>query len=204
MSIRAHACSVGKGRADNSSLGTIRRAPSFSRSGDPNDEANEESEVVSVNECKARVPTMMDKIIFEVLLFETPNDRDASQECLVILMDALAKVNMTYLRTHPRTPTLYQSPIRYYFDPTAPDPWQDIPSTLAKGWGDCEDLACWRIAEYRMKGIDARPLIRWRKNGARYTYHALVRLPDGRTEDPSLSMGMRTGKMLRRPVYLTP
>lgn len=145
---------------------------------------------------------MMNEIIFEVALFELPDDRDRSQECLVILMDALAKVNVAYLIQHPNTPPLYESKVKYYFDPNAPDPWQDIPSTIRKGYGDCEDLACWRIAEYRVKGIDARPLIRWRKkpNGA-YTYHALVRLPDGRTEDPSISMGMR-GKMIRRPVYL--
>ena len=147
----------------------------------------------------------MDSIVFEVKLFERPEDRDASQACLVILMDALAKINVEYLKIHPDTPKLYEAPIRYYFDPNEPDPWQDIPSTLAKGYGDCEDLACWRIAEYRMKGIDARPLIRWRKRqgGGGMTYHALLRLPDGRTEDPSISMGMR-GKMIRRPVYLDP
>ncbi len=147
----------------------------------------------------------MDVITFEVSLFQDPADRDRSQECLVILMDALAKVNETYLKTHPGTPPLYQAPVRYFFDPNAPDPWQDIPSTLAKGWGDCEDLACWRIAEYRVKGINARPLIRWRKNPAgKFIYHALLRLPDGRTEDPSISMGMKGGKVIRRPVYLEP
>ncbi len=145
---------------------------------------------------------MMDEILFEVSLFQDSTDRDRSQLCLVILMDALAKVNVTWLEAHPETSPLYQAPVKYHFDPDEPDPWQDIPSTIAKGYGDCEDLACWRIAEYRIKGIDARPLIRWRKNeNGKYTYHALLRLPDGRTEDPSVSMGMK-GKMIRRPVYV--
>lgn len=145
---------------------------------------------------------MIDSIPFEVSLFEDSADRERSQECLVILMDALAKVNVTYLRAHPKTPSLYQSPVKYFFEPDEPDPWQDIPSTLRKGYGDCEDLACWRIAEYRVRGIDARPLIRWRKNDrGKFIYHALLRLPDGRTEDPSIALGM-TGKMFRRPVYL--
>lgn len=144
---------------------------------------------------------MMDSIEFEVSLFQHSKDRDRSQECLVILMDALAKVNVTFLRVNPDTPPLYLAPIRYHFDPREPDPWQDIPSTLAKGYGDCEDLACWRMAEYRVKGIDARPLIRWKRREGKYVYHALLRLPDGRTEDPSIAMGMR-GKMIRKPVYV--
>lgn len=144
---------------------------------------------------------MMDSINFEVILFQNAADRDRSQECIVILMDALAKVNVTFLKKHPETVPLYQAPIKYFFDPNEPDPWQDIPTTLAKGYGDCEDLACWRIAEYRVKGIDARPLIRWRKRDGKMIYHALLRLPDGRTEDPSIAMGMR-GKMIRKPVFI--
>ena len=146
----------------------------------------------------------MDRIPFEVSLFRNAKDRMRSQECLLILMDALAKVNERWLAWNPETPLLYQSGIKYHFDPAEEDPWQDIPSTLAKGWGDCEDLACWRIAELRHHGkINARPLIRWRKKGGGMVYHALVRHPDGRTEDPSIALGMR-GKMYRQPVFLTP
>lgn len=147
---------------------------------------------------------MMDLIPFEVLLFKDGSalERERSQHCLVIMMDALAKINETFLKAYPDTPMLYQSGVHYHFDPGAPDPWQDIPSTLAKGWGDCEDLACWRMAEYRVRGIDARPLIRWRKSPrGKYVYHALVRLPDGRTEDPSISLGMK-GKMINKPVFI--
>jgi len=145
---------------------------------------------------------MMSEIIFEVSLFRDPSDAARSQKCLIHLMWALIEINITFLEKHPQTPLLYKSGVKYFFDRDAPDPWQDIPSTLAKGWGDCEDLACWRIAELRHKGkINARPLIRWRKENSHNVYHALLRLPDGRTEDPSVSLGMH-GPYLGKPVYV--
>lgn len=117
-------------------------------------------------------------------------------------MWCLIEIDVSFLESNPKTPLIYQSGVRYRFEPGEPDPWQDIPSTLAKGWGDCEDLACWRVAELRHKAkIDARPMLRWRKEGERNIYHALVRLPDGRTEDPSVALGMH-GPYIGKPVYL--
>lgn len=58
---------------------------------------------------------------------------------------------------------------------------------------NCEDLACWRAAEYRVRyGINAIPTFIWkvRPNGG-HLYHILVKLPDGRIEDPSRALGMR-------------
>ncbi len=58
---------------------------------------------------------------------------------------------------------------------------------------NCEDLACWRAAELRVReGILAEPTFIWklRPNGG-YLYHILVRYPDGRIEDPSRTLGMR-------------
>lgn len=58
---------------------------------------------------------------------------------------------------------------------------------------NCEDLACWRAAELRVRhNIMAEPTFIWKKreNGG-YLYHILVRLPDGRVEDPSRTLGMR-------------
>jgi len=59
---------------------------------------------------------------------------------------------------------------------------------------NCEDLACWRTAELRedpVKPLAAKPFAKWRRkpDGA-YAYHALVLLPDGNLEDPSLVLGM--------------
>lgn len=92
---------------------------------------------------------------------------------------------------------------------------------------NCEDLACWRVAEVRELaehcvgvgvdgkpvvadprfsewyktigrnwkrkegGIKAKPYAKWRlRPDGSYAYHALVMMPDGRLEDPSLTLGM--------------
>lgn len=58
---------------------------------------------------------------------------------------------------------------------------------------NCEDLACWRVAELRVRfGIGARPTYtsQVRPDGS-YLYHILVELPDGSIEDPSRNLGMR-------------
>lgn len=69
---------------------------------------------------------------------------------------------------------------------------------------NCEDLACWRVAELREApfhfkngrkvagGVKAKPFAKWRRapTGA-FHYHALVLRPDGNLEDPSLTLGMR-------------
>ena len=58
---------------------------------------------------------------------------------------------------------------------------------------NCEDLACWRAAELRVRyNIAARPSFLWRrKPTGSYLYHIQVKHPDGRTEDPSRRLGMR-------------
>lgn len=62
-------------------------------------------------------------------------------------------------------------------DPRYPQPGAGLPS-----W------AGWRKVA---GGIKAKPFARWKRgdDGA-YHYHALVLLPDGRIEDPSLALGM--------------
>lgn len=57
---------------------------------------------------------------------------------------------------------------------------------------NCEDLACYRVAELREnEKVKAKPYAKWRRGPeGNYHYHALVWLPDGRLEDPSLVLGM--------------
>lgn len=105
----------------------------------------------------------------------------------------------------------------------------DIETDTGKFWlpesdlvvHNCEDLACWRVAELRelpwhwvyqkngrwehldsayppppgarkvKGGIKAKPFAKFRqRDDGSYAYHALLLLPDGRLEDPSLTMGM--------------
>lgn len=68
--------------------------------------------------------------------------------------------------------------------------FRDIPTIIAKGSVDCDNLACWRAAELRNAGVKASPYITWRERPDGTTYHALVRWPDGTSECPSLLLGM--------------
>ena len=68
--------------------------------------------------------------------------------------------------------------------------FRDIPTLYKRGHGDCDNIASARAAELRLAGIKASPYITWRERWNGTTYHALVRWPDGTSEDPSLLLGM--------------
>ncbi len=75
-----------------------------------------------------------------------------------------------------------------------PEFWQDIATTTQRGYGDCEDLACCRIAELReVLKRQAAPFVTFRLVDGSFRFHALlaVKGPDGwRMEDPSRKLGM--------------
>ena len=139
------------------------------------------------------------RITFVSKLFRGPKDADASHRVLQILLDALCACNVSYLQDHPETPLLYSSDlitkkprVHYELEEAGNENWQDIPTTLELGYGDCEDLACWRAAELIVREkILARPTFTFklRKNGG-VLYHIIVKKPDGSIEDPSRRLGM--------------
>ena len=118
---------------------------------------------------------------------------------------ALVVVNRCFLRTHPGTPDIYRAGVRYdeeenhytdgieHFDP--------IPDCIPRGWGDCDDLAPWLVAQCNERGEPARERLTWRRNrhGQR-VFHVVVRrcVYDARrrlwswgpVEDPSAKLGM--------------
>lgn len=127
-------------------------------------------------------------------LFEgTSSEQIASGERkLKGLLAALVIANIEFLKLHPRTPLLYQSGVRYQSEPPGQEEWQDIPTILQHGVGDCEDLASWLVAEYRIRrGVRAKIAITHRQRGGMLRYHVLCELPGGRIEDPSAKLGMR-------------
>lgn len=113
---------------------------------------------------------------------------------LRILLWALIGLNREYLKANPGTPSLYKSGVRYIREKEGQEIWSTIGGIIADGGADCEDLACWRVAELREQGIPARPAWRHRRvrmpSGAEATlYHILVWTPKG-FEDPSRKLGM--------------
>lgn len=112
------------------------------------------------------------------------------------LLEALIMSNVAYLLTHPGTPLLYASGVRYELEPDGRDEWQDIPDTLERRTGDCEDLASWLVAERRVRGeVGCKPhisvsLMPNRAGEQVTTYHICVLHQDGVIEDPSRRLGM--------------
>lgn len=115
-------------------------------------------------------------------------------------IEAVVLANQLYLRLH-QVPPIYESGIRYEEEP-AGQPYEDfaaVPVILARGWGDCDDLVSWRIAELRNSGENAKVRLKWAYDpirGARM-YHVLVRRSNGQVEDPSKRLGMGTHKAAR-------
>jgi len=144
----------------------------------------------------------MNNITFDIKLFtDERGDKQRSQKALLWLLEALCQVNLTWLASHPRTPPLYKSSV-IYVPEKGTEIWRDIPTILEKKVGDCEDLACYRVAELRYSGVNARPYIKWRRFKGTWRYHAVVWLPGGRIEDPSLALGMSDHPITRKPEYI--
>lgn len=139
------------------------------------------------------------------LFSRSETDRARSRKGLLWLLEALTQVNLQWLKTHKDTPLLYGSGVVYKPERNT-EIWQDIPTIIKAGFGDCEDLACWRAAELKYAGIAARPYIKWRllPNKKTWMYHAVVRLPNTKIEDPSLALGMSDHPVVSKPVFTTP
>lgn len=142
-------------------------------------------------------------IDFELELFNgQPYDERRSRHAVLWLIEALVGIDYQILQMYPHTPGIYESHVLYRHH-RENEPWQDILTTLRKGHGDCKDFAAYRCAELRMMGIAAKPYLRWHDDRP-HAFHALVKMPDGRIEDPSLALGMGGHPIVRQPLYVDP
>jgi hypothetical protein len=117
---------------------------------------------------------------------------------LMHLLEALTMANVAYLLRHPHTPNLYEAGVRYEEEPPGRDEWQDIPDTIARRTGDCEDLACWRVAELRVRFSEPKAShsvsvseLPDKEGRPVTTYHIRVLHESGAVEDPSRLLGMK-------------
>lgn len=117
---------------------------------------------------------------------------------LQTLFEAWTRLDCVYLLTHPRTPNLMESGVRYVRE-GAPEIWKDIPTILEDGEDDCEGLACWLAAELRVRrGVPSAVVSLERQPGGR-VIHAVVTDPaSGRRWDPSVDLGMHSRSRKRR------
>jgi hypothetical protein len=118
------------------------------------------------------------------------------------ILDAQVANNRLYLSLH-KVPPIYRSGIRYENEPSwtfQGEPVEEfalIPIVLARGWGDCDDIAPWRVAELQHHGEPAKIRIQWKremlpngKKGRKY-FHIVVRRGSGLVEDPCDKLGMK-------------
>ena len=109
----------------------------------------------------------MPKIEFRLQMFRGDWDQVWSQRRMLWAMEALCRINQTHLQEFEafkkrglvanNYPSVYRSGLHYETE-KGTEVWPDIPSllqgTMGTGvypgqWGDCEDLACYRVAELR-------------------------------------------------------
>lgn len=116
-------------------------------------------------------------------------------------------------------PSLYHSGVRFAYEPNHGDGHEEFatpPDVYARGWGDCDDLIVYRLAEQYFAWLQRerffasnerrqRDLLnrlvslvatgrlpsvqsRWRGE----SLHVLIRLPNGSEEDPAIILGAPT------------
>jgi len=97
------------------------------------------------------------------------------------ILGAVVAVNRVLLRMAIKSgrpyPALYQSEVEYRSEPWRGftifddeteytvkqiDEFANVRTVFARGWGDCDDLTAWRLAELNEQGVMAEPRIYWR------------------------------------------
>jgi hypothetical protein len=115
------------------------------------------------------------------------------------ILNALVRCNVRWILAQRAAgkpiPLLYESGVRYQAEPwRGQEEFADIPTVYARKWGDCDDLAPWRVAELRAVYREPAKLrVSWAVNAAakQRLFHITVRRADGSIEDPSRVLGMK-------------
>lgn len=143
----------------------------------------------------------MYRVTFHTSASFEPGNEQVSNVVLEALLECLVQINVAMMKSRP-FPDLYRSHVRYKQEPLGEENWRDAAIVLATGFGDCEDLAAYRVAELRVKhGVPAKCVFRWKtfnvqtSTGPRKVklYHILVGVWQGNQlllEDPSKKLGM--------------
>lgn len=130
-------------------------------------------------------------------VFEPPS---LAPEYIGPMLDCLVAINGAWLDRNPKAPMLYSCGVVYRREPKGQERWASIPTVLALGYGDCEDLACWRTAELQRLGEAAHAIFTHKMTPSGVLYHIKVRRADGSIEDPSKKLGMGNSDLQARIV----
>lgn len=131
------------------------------------------------------------RVVLPVSELALPAERDRA-EFIRWLCEPVIAQNRALIRKL-GLPSMFSSGVRWQPEPWAPefDAFELATDCLRRGWGDCDDLACWRVAELREQGdAGAGIKISLPRPHVPGGFHATVRRGDGRVEDPSRELGM--------------
>jgi len=106
---------------------------------------------------------------------------------LQVELERLCAENERECRARPYPP-LRRTRVRYRRELPGREEWLTAREILARGFADCEDLACYEVGRLRAMGLRANPALERQKTLG--LWHVVVVLPDGRTFDPSAQQGM--------------
>ena len=123
----------------------------------------------------------------------------ASLAYLDALLEGLVLANVVFLETHPKTPRLYKSGVRYRRERPGREDWLIIPQLYKRGYGDCEDLGAALAAECIV--FDDLDAWAFTVRTGKKKFHTKVGIrQDGETfiEDPSRVLGMGRKKKWRK------
>lgn len=103
-------------------------------------------------------------------------------------LEGLVQVNDLVLDKRPDLPQVYASGAAWRNIPHRT--WRRADQIAGEGWGDCEGLSSWRVAELRRSGEDPESRVGVYHTGPQ-KYHAIVIRGDDQIEDPSVLLGLR-------------
>ena len=96
-------------------------------------------------------------------------------------LEALARLNLAYLKEHPECPKLFESDVAYAPDIRS-ECYSTVPGLLASGRASVCEIVAWRVAELTLEGRPATVRITWDRN----VLTPSVRHQDGTLEQPAL------------------
>lgn len=116
-------------------------------------------------------------------------------EALVFGLGAQSYAQLADPANRGKIPPLYSGKIVYRRELPRREEWQSALETAERGYGDCEDLVAYRLAELRAQGVLAKPVITAVNPALR---HVTLTYTDPQTrqlvhEDPSRLLGMGKG-----------
>jgi len=122
---------------------------------------------------------------------------DVSEEVLNPALESVTRLNERLIGQGV-VPTFHQAleknGIEWRPEPPGAERFDHAAKVMSRGYGDCDDLAPWRVASMRATGEDPGAEAIVIPSGPN-KWHAIVKRSDGKFEDPSREAGMGRGRV---------